>query len=126
MGFIGAAAFIAGLRFAAFLLAGFFFFAALRAGFRFFAAFFFDDFFLVTRFFELRFLDDFFFAFLLDFFFAAFFFAAMVCPFNVDRLSDVRPTRPGGSSHYQAFGFASNMLVSRFYAQCRDIRSCQA
>ena len=81
MGFIGAAALIAGLRFAAFLLAGFFFFAALRAGFL-LAAFFLEDFFFATRFFEERFLDDFFFAFLVDFFFAAFFFAAMVSSFQ--------------------------------------------
>jgi hypothetical protein len=85
IGLIGAIAFIAGFRFAAFFLAGFFL-AAFLAGF-FFAAFFFD--FLATRFFDARFLDDFFFAFLaflVDFFFAAFFFAAMVSPFNVDRL----------------------------------------
>jgi hypothetical protein len=82
MGFIGAAALIAGLRFAALFLAGFFFLAALRAGLLFFAAFFFPDFFFfATRFLDERFLDDFFFAFLAfleDFFFAAFFFAAMV------------------------------------------------
>src|SRR5260221_2861697 len=42
-------------------------------------------------------------------------------PFNVDRLSDVRPVRVNGSSHYQAFGFASNKLVNRFYAQCIEI-----
>src|SRR5258706_14943241 len=80
MGFIGAAALIAGLRFAAFLLAGFFFFAALRAGFL-LAAFFLEDFFFATRFLDERFLDDFFFAFLADFFFA-FFFAAMWFPFD--------------------------------------------
>jgi hypothetical protein len=127
IGFIGAIAFIAGLRFAAFLLAGFFFLAALRAGLRFFAAFFFD--FFATRFLDERFLDDFFLdflAFLEDFFFAAFFFAAMCIPFNVDRLSDVRSAQAGGLSHYQAFGFASNKLVRRFYAQCSANRACQA
>ncbi|HEX3063424.1 MAG TPA: hypothetical protein VHP55_12140 [Usitatibacter sp.] len=122
IGFIGAAALIAGLRFAAFFLAGFFFFlAAFLAGFLFLEAFFFD--FFATRFFDARFLDflaDRFFAFLAfleDFFFAAFFFAAMCIPFNVDRLSVVREARPGLTSHYQAFGTASNKLVRRFYAQ---------
>jgi hypothetical protein len=98
MGFMGAAALIAGLRFADFLLAGLFFFAALRAGFL-LPAFFLLDFFLATRFFDERFLDDFFFAFFADFFFA-FFFAAMVDPFNVDRLSGAAgPTGP--AAHYQ-------------------------
>jgi len=124
IGFIGAAALIAGLRFAAFFLAGFFFFlAAFLAGFLFLEAFFFD--FFATRFFDARFLDDFFFAFLAfleDFFFAAFFFAAMCIPFNVDRVSVVREARPGLASHYQAFGTASNKLVSRFYAECARVK----
>jgi hypothetical protein len=122
MGLIGAAAiaglrfaarFFAGLRFAAFFLADFFFEPFFFADF-FFAAFFFDDFFFATRFFE-----DFFFAVFLDFFFAAFFFAAMLTPFNVESSRAGGPT--GFASHYQASGFASNGLVSRFYAQLRGI-----
>jgi hypothetical protein len=113
MGFMGASAFIAGLRAAAFL-AGFFlpeafflevFFAAFLEDFFelffelfledfFFDAFFFEVFFFATRFFE-DFLEDFFFAaFLVVFFFAAFFFAAMVKLLSMlDRLYCVRALR---------------------------------
>jgi hypothetical protein len=113
IGFIGAAALIAGLRFAAFL-AGLFFFAALRAGFLLPA--FLLDFFFATRFFDERFLDerfldDFFFAFLADFFFA-FFFAAMVDPFNVDRLS----CEAGPTGLLRTTNVRIRTLVSRFYA----------
>jgi len=110
IGFIGAAAFIAGLRFAAAFR--FFFLAAFLAGF-FFAAFRFAVFFFATRFLEDRFLDDrfledFFFAFFAVFFFAAFFFAAMVNSFSmVDRLlSCGGPTGPWFA--LPTFRFASN------------------
>jgi hypothetical protein len=110
VGFIGAAALIAGLRFAAFLLAGLFFFDALRAAFL-LPAFFLLDFFFATRFFDERFLDDFFFAFFADFFFA-FFFAAMVAPFNVDRLS----CAAGPTGLLRTTNVRIRTLVSRFYA----------
>jgi hypothetical protein len=87
MGFIGAAAFIAGLRRFAAFLAGFFFAAFLEDFF--FAAFledFFFEAFFLDVFFTARFLDfleDFFLAdFLAVFFFAAFFFAAMFNSFQ--------------------------------------------
>jgi hypothetical protein len=82
MGFIGAAAFIAGLRRAAFL-AGFFFLAAFLEDFfaDFFEDLFLEAFFFATRFLDDRFLDDFFLAFLAVFFFA-FFFAAMFDSFQ--------------------------------------------
>jgi hypothetical protein len=108
VGFIGAASLIGGLRAAAFLLAGLFFlaFLALRAGRRFFD-------FLATRFLLERFLAERFFERFLDFlevFFLPFFFAAMVAPFNVDRLSVVRAVRRTAVTHYQAFGFASKTV----------------
>ena len=103
MGLCGAAGIAGFARFAAFLLG---FFAALRAGFLlaaflvdlffeafFFATRFFEERFFDDRFFDERFFDDFFLAFLVDFFLEDFFFAAMLAPFNVDRLSVVRGAR---------------------------------
>jgi hypothetical protein len=98
MGFIGAAIFIAGLRFAAFFfLAGFFFFAALRAGFRFFAAFFFDDFF-ADFFFATRFLDFF----LAVFFLVDFLFFRSHGGLLCGPLSVVRVAPEGSKKNYQA------------------------
>jgi hypothetical protein len=113
MGFIGAAAFITGLRFAAFL-AGFFFAAFLED---FFFAAFFEDFFFAAFFLEvfftarfLDFLEDFFLAdFLADFFFAAFFFAAMFNSFQC-WTDVVVPIAPAGFSALPSFRFASNEI----------------
>ena len=147
MGFVGAVIEGDSLVPAAFFLAGRR--AALRAGrlaafredFFFPDDFFFEAFFLATRFFE-DFLEDFFEDFLEDFledFFLAFFappfffeppffLLAMV---NILSMLDRFVCRAERSlrtafPHYQLFDSHRTRLVSGFYAQHREIRSCQA
>ena len=121
MGFIGAAAFIAGLRRAAFL-AGFFFLPAFREDFfeDFFEDLFLEAFFFATRFLDDRFLDDFFLAFLAVFFFA-FFFAAMFDSFQCWTEIVVRDARLG-FPRTTNLSIRTERVVSRFYAQWKEKR----